>query len=94
MKDQQVSPIIRADGFCFTYPGEKNEALKELSFEVPAGAFLLVAGPGGSGKTTLLRALKEELKPAGIYQGSVEVDGETGFVMQDPSNQIVTGPSL
>ncbi len=89
MKEPQDKIAIQVDGLSFTYPGQDIKVLRDLSFEVPAGSFLLVAGPGGSGKTTLLRTLKKELRPAGTCEGSIRLGGESGFVMQDPSNQIV-----
>ena len=43
---------------------------RELSFEIPAGRFLVVEGPNGSGKTSLLRVLAGFIPPA---DGSVVV---------------------
>jgi ABC-type polysaccharide/polyol phosphate transport system ATPase subunit len=51
---------------------ERNDALRNVSFEVEAGEFFGVFGPNGSGKSTLLRTL------AGIYVpdgGVVRVNG-------------------
>jgi ABC-type polysaccharide/polyol phosphate transport system ATPase subunit len=51
---------------------ERNDALQELTFSVPAGEFFGVIGPNGSGKSTLLKVL------AGIYRadsGSVTLRG-------------------
>ncbi|NLB50125.1 MAG: ATP-binding cassette domain-containing protein [Clostridiaceae bacterium] len=82
-------PAVSVDNLSFTYPDQKVKALDGLTFEIPAGSFVLLAGPGGSGKTTLLRALKKELQPAGLYEGRIDLEGTSGFVMQDPANQIV-----
>jgi ABC-2 type transport system ATP-binding protein len=51
---------------------ERNDALKNVSFEVEQGEFFGIFGPNGSGKSTLLRIL------AGIYvqdSGHVRVNG-------------------
>jgi len=45
-------------------------ALRDVSFELPAGATLTVLGPNGSGKTTLVRVLATLLRPT---EGQVEV---------------------
>ncbi|MEW6522309.1 MAG: ABC transporter ATP-binding protein [Bacillota bacterium] len=47
-------------------------AVREVSFHVPAGAILGIAGPNGSGKTTVLRAASRVLRPR---VGRVLVDG-------------------
>lgn len=67
----------RFENISYVYPGEKEPALQSISFTVNAGDFVVVCGASGSGKTTLLRQLKEE-------------NESFGFVMQNPSNQIVT----
>ena len=48
-------------------------ALRGVSMELPAGAFVVVLGPSGSGKTTLLNLVGGIDSPTG---GAVEVDGE------------------
>lgn len=57
---------------------EKQEALKEISFEIKKGEFFGIVGRNGSGKSTLLKLL------AGIYSpdsGSIEIKGKlTPFI--------------
>jgi len=50
----------------------KQPVLRDISFEVPEGAFFIIIGPNSSGKTTLLKAMAGVLKPR---QGQVEIWG-------------------
>lgn len=67
----------RFQNITYTYPGESDPALKDVSFSVNRGEFVVVCGDSGSGKTTLLKQLKEQ-------------NPEFGYVMQNPSTQLVT----
>jgi NitT/TauT family transport system ATP-binding protein len=56
-----------------TARGGEVVALRELSLEIPAGAFVSVVGPSGCGKSTLLKII------AGIIaktEGSIAMDGQ------------------
>jgi len=44
-------------GATFRYPGAAGAALREVSLEIPAGAFVAVTGPVGSGKSAIARAI-------------------------------------
>ena len=48
---------IRCEGLTFTHPGAQQPALRNVSFELPAGKVLGLIGPSASGKTTLARLL-------------------------------------
>lgn len=56
----------------FTYPGATTPALREVSFELPAGRKLGLVGPVGSGKSTLLALLLRCYDPP---RGTIFVDG-------------------
>jgi ABC-type polysaccharide/polyol phosphate transport system ATPase subunit len=56
LKERFLHPLRRT-----TY--ERNQALRDVSFEVEAGEFFGIIGPNGGGKSTLLKIL------AGIYVG-------------------------
>ncbi|CAA9542902.1 MAG: Duplicated ATPase component CbrU of energizing module of predicted cobalamin ECF transporter [uncultured Thermomicrobiales bacterium] len=89
----------------FRYPGAPEPALRDASWTVPGGAFVLVAGRSASGKSTLLRCLNG-LVPhfsGGTFGGTSVVAGtdtrfasprdlsvHVGFVFQDPEAQLVT----
>jgi len=51
-----------------------TRAVDDVSFELPAGAFLTILGASGSGKTTLLRIIAGFLKPD---HGEITIKGES-----------------
>lgn len=77
--------VIRCEGLSVELGGVS--VLRDLSFSVAEGDFLVVVGPNGGGKTTLLRVLLGLQRPSG---GSVQVfggqpglhPGRTGYVPQ------------
>lgn len=67
---------VLAEQMVVAAPGSKNPILKNVSFNLPAGASLGVIGPSGSGKSTLVRAI------LGIWplaSGSMRLDGADVF---------------
>jgi len=76
------------------YPGASQPALKDVSIDIPAGAFIAVTGPVGCGKSALLRAV------LGLYpleNGEIRLNGkllseissevrsaQIGYLPQDP----------
>lgn len=84
-------------------PGTRTApVLRNVSLEVPEGAFALLVGATGSGKSTLLRLAKPEIAPAGELVGAVRVLGRdargmaprdsaraVGYVFQNPDAQVV-----
>lgn len=93
--------LLQIQNLNFSY-GERP-VLRDLSFSVERGSFLVLCGPSGCGKTTLLRLLKQELAPHGARSGEIFYDGspldqldprrsaaEIGYVRQNPDEQIVT----
>ncbi|MEC9046886.1 MAG: ABC transporter ATP-binding protein, partial [Planctomycetota bacterium] len=69
-------PQLRGDlevrGLTFRYPGAERDALREVSFTLPAGQKLGLVGPIGSGKSTLLALLLRLYDPP---RGAIFVDG-------------------
>jgi branched-chain amino acid transport system ATP-binding protein len=62
----------------------KIEAVKGISFSVPAGQVVTLIGGNGAGKTTTLRAISGLLRPAG---GSIVFDGQR--IDATPAHEIV-----
>lgn len=94
---------IEIKNISFKYKLGNKQALKSIDVSIDRGDLLLVCGKSGCGKTTLLRMLKPNIMPAGEMTGNIIFDGkdikilndrelasDIGFVMQNPSNQMVT----
>lgn len=95
--------IITVKNLSFKYPLENNYAIKNISFSINEGDFVTLCGPTGCGKSTLLKLLKKELTPVGKQSGEIFINNQNikelslkssteivGFVLQNPSQQIVT----
>ena len=87
----------------FTYPEGEKKALRNISFRLQQGEFVILCGPSGCGKSTLLRHLKSGLTPHGLFSGEIRYQGkllsemsqreqaqQIGYVLQSPENQVVT----
>jgi heme exporter protein A len=70
-----------------------RKALDDVSFSLPAGAFLSIFGPNGAGKTTLLRTLTTLQNPSSgtakvfgldVVQDAVELRSRIGLISHDP----------
>lgn len=59
----------------------EREIFAGLDISVRAGEVVAILGPSGCGKSTVLRCIAGLIKPDG---GWVYVNGETGFVFQEP----------
>jgi cobalt/nickel transport system ATP-binding protein len=89
--------MIEVTQLSFTYP-DGTRALDDISLSVPDGSFLAVMGANGSGKSTFLRHLNgllngrsDAVKVGGIVvrkKTFEQVNRFTGFVFQDPNDQI------
>jgi ABC-2 type transport system ATP-binding protein len=62
--------VIRVEALTKTYPGV--EAVRDISFTVPAGEIFGFVGPNGAGKTTTMKVLATLLRPS---SGGAWVDG-------------------
>jgi energy-coupling factor transport system ATP-binding protein len=96
--------ILSFENVTYQYPGAKTPALDDVSFELAAGEFCLLAGLSGHGKSTLLHAACG-LVPhfhGGSFAGTVtlagldtrehgpsHLGGHAGVLFQDPETQLV-----
>jgi phospholipid/cholesterol/gamma-HCH transport system ATP-binding protein len=67
-----TAPVISFKRVFYTYPDTEDYALKDITFEVTAGATEIIIGGSGSGKSTILKLVLGLIKPD---SGSIEVDG-------------------
>lgn len=95
-------PIIKLNNVTFSYNSEESgeQVLKNVSFDVRKGEFLVILGHNGSGKSTAAKMMNALLVPD---SGEVIVDGmktsdeekiieirkKVGMVFQNPDNQLV-----
>jgi phosphonate transport system ATP-binding protein len=64
--------VLELEAVSKTYPGGV-QALREVSFGVPQGQFLVILGPSGAGKSTLMRCVNRLVEPT---SGSVVFEGQ------------------
>ncbi len=96
--------ILSFDRVSYHYPGADTPALDDVSFELQAGEFCLLAGLSGQGKTTLLHAacglvphfhggtFAGTVSLAGLdtrEHGPAHLGGHAGVLFQDPETQLV-----
>lgn len=71
-QELRLREAIRFDRVTFRFPGKRRAALQDVSFAIPKGARVGIAGPSGSGKSTLLDLLMGLLVP---QEGQILIDG-------------------
>jgi energy-coupling factor transport system ATP-binding protein len=96
--------ILSFDHVTYRYPDVETPALDDVSFELQAGEFCLLAGLSGHGKSTLLRAacglvphfhggrFAGTVRLAGLdtrEHGPARLGGLAGVLFQDPETQLV-----
>ncbi|HRC00624.1 MAG TPA: ATP-binding cassette domain-containing protein, partial [Dermatophilaceae bacterium] len=99
LSDHGAAGAVVVDGLTWRPYGRAAVVLDGVSFALPPGRRVLLAGASGSGKSTLLRALAGVLESAGAGEasGSVRVDGadpaaapgSVGLVLQEPGSAVV-----
>lgn len=68
----RLSSGIAFEQVSFCYPGTDRPALREVSFQLPAGCVVAIVGEYGSGKSTLVKLLAKFYRPDA---GRISVDG-------------------
>ncbi len=93
-----MAPLLEVIHLSKTFPGG-TEALKDVSFFVEEGEFLVISGKNGSGKSVLMRHLNGLYKPdtgeilyrgVPIFKNILMVRQKIGMVFQNSESQIVS----
>jgi ATP-binding cassette subfamily C protein CydCD len=74
-------PAITLENITYTYPGQAEPALKNISLHIPAGARAALVGPSGAGKSTLAALLLGFISP---QRGRILVDGQPVTTLANP----------
>lgn len=100
-----AAPALAIDRLVYSYPHRAQPALADVSVQLAAGEFALLAGRSASGKSTLLKAacglvphfhggeIEGSIGVAGLdalVSGPGELAAVVGYVAQDPETQIVS----
>ena len=64
--------LITFENLSYTYPGETESTLKDITLEIHAGEHIAIVGSSGAGKSTLAALLLRFIDPGG---GRLTVDG-------------------
>ncbi|NIP81658.1 MAG: ATP-binding cassette domain-containing protein, partial [Gemmatimonadetes bacterium] len=69
---ERVAGRIEFRDVAFRYPGTERDVLRDVSFEIPAGATVALVGPTGAGKSTVIALVARLYDPT---EGAVLLDG-------------------
>ena len=77
-----MAAFIEIDRISKTFDGGRTFAVREVSLQVEAGAFLAFIGASGSGKTTTLKSINRLIEPD---SGEVRIAGDPVGEEQPPA---------
>ena len=71
------APVVSLDAVTVRYGA--HTALRDVSFEVPAGELVALIGPNGAGKSTLLKMIGGIYRPS---EGSISTEGRVASLIE------------
>ena len=83
--------FLEIDRLSFQYPNQAHYAIKDISFQLYKGEFVLLAGETGCGKTTLMKLLVPSIAPHGTVSGEIRTElkpNEIGYVAQSTMGKL------
>lgn len=88
--DVGMDTILEVDKLSYSWPGETERILRDITLRIDAGQCCCLTGPTGSGKSTLALAIKG-LLPTDKQVGSISFSAgksKVGLVIQNPETQL------
>src|SRR5690606_12313035 len=68
-----MSAKIRLEELTKVFPGQAEEAVDNLTMDIPEGEIVVLVGPSGCGKTTTMKLINRLIEPT---SGRIILDGE------------------
>jgi osmoprotectant transport system ATP-binding protein len=72
-RERASKAMIELRNLTKRFPGQKQNAVDELTLEIPEGEIVILVGPSGSGKTTTLRMINRLIEPT---SGRIFLEGD------------------
>ncbi len=69
---EELAGNVSFDSVSFRYSSDSVEVIRDISFDIPAGATIALVGPSGAGKSTLASMLLRLYTPT---EGQITIDG-------------------
>lgn len=93
------TPGISVRGISFAYPDQKEQVLRDLSFEFAPGSMTAITGPTGIGKSTLTKIMLSLLTPdsgsvvltSGGREVQASADTRCNFMYVPQGNSLMSG---
>lgn len=79
---------IRIHNLTYSYKGQSEAAISNLTSEIPCEGIVAIIGESGSGKSTLLRLISGVYRKSdewsGYYNGEIDVNGHKPHMITSP----------
>ncbi len=72
-RNRNGEAMIRLENLSKRFPGQKENAVEDLTMEIPEGEIVILVGPSGCGKTTTLRLINRLIEPS---SGRIFLEGQ------------------
>ena len=87
----RVKNMLEFSSVSFTYPGDAQPTIDNLSFSIRKGEFVCLIGPSGCGKSTIFRLVNKLITPQSgtISTDGSDISGKKGYCGYMPQNDLL-----